>query len=322
MRLIRRTKFAEQIDAAAAPWGIFFKLPLDAMGRAYYQATNTGDTSDATFALEHDGAIVAVIECDTIGGMLGRFGLSIEPRLDPALPYSLRQKAVVEITSEFKRLSKEMGGLPVQVRQSMGLDPDGLLLGNLIAEGATQALELRAEMDLSLDETALFDDLRKGHRQQVRWGEKNLTFSTVDQANPDRNAFEAYRLFHAEVAGRVTRGSESWDAMFASVAAGRGDLVFAHIDGQLVSGTLVLDGGDTAYYASGVYHRDHFDKPLGHASLFRAALRAKARGRTRFDVGEVPLAGVSEKEIRIGFFKRGFTNRTVQSHILTLPLCV
>jgi hypothetical protein len=321
MRLIRSTKFAAQIAAAEAPWGVFLQLPLDPFGAGYYRAIQGDSHQDQTFALEHDGRIVAKIECDVTQGGLGRFGTPIEPRIDPALPYPLRRKAAVEIVSELKRLSKEGAGLPARVRRTAALDPDGLLLGLIVAERATQETELRAEIDLALDEAVLFDDLRKGHRQQVRWGEANLTFSAVDQANPDRAAFETFRAFHAEVSGRVTRGAESWDAMFAAIAAGRGDLLFGHLDGLLVSGTLILDGGETAYYASGVYHRAHFDKPLGHASLFRATRRARTRGRAYFDLGELPLAEAPDKEKSIGFFKRGFTNRTVESLILTLPSC-
>lgn len=323
IRLIRRAKHAALLDAltAAANWGGFFRLPLSDRGRAYYSAIHLEDGSDSSFGFERDGQIVAMIECDMIGGQLGRFGLPLEMRVDPGLDYPARRKVAVEAVSEFKRLVKEKAIPAATIRISDQLDPDGLLLGILIAEGASCRLEMRAEIDLTLDEQALFDDLRKGHRQQVRWGDQHLTFSTVDAVNPDRAAFESYRRFHADVSGRVTRNAESWDAMFAAITAGQGDLIFGFLDGMLVSGTLVMDGGGTAYYASGVYHREYFDKPLGHASLFRAVLRSKARGLQFFDVGELPVRrdDLPEKELKIGFFKRGFTNRTVSSHILALP---
>jgi hypothetical protein len=319
MRLIRRTKHAELIDAAldTALWGAFFKLPLDPAGRTYYRAV--GGTADRTFALEHDGAIVCVVECGAMADELSHFGFPLEPRVEPALAYPLRQKAAVEILSEFRRLLREDSLASVVVRLTPALDPDGLLLGPLSAEAESGRIELRAESDLALDEESLFGDLRKGHRQQVRWGEKNLVLSGVDAKQPDRAAFESYRAFHAKVAGRVTRGEESWNAMYDAIASGRGDLVLGHLDGALVSGTLVLDGLDTAYYASGVYDREQFDKPLGHAPLFRAMLRARNRGLKRFDIGELP-SEASAKERQIGYFKRGFTNRTVSSRIFRLGI--
>ena len=322
MQLIRRSKHADMFDAAqaGAQWGTFFRLPLSRYGRAYYSAIHLDDASDSSFALKQDGRIVAMIECDSIGGNFGRFGFPIEVRIDPDLGYPARRKVAVEVISEFKRFLKEQEKSALSVRITDALDVDGILLGYLIAEGASCRQEMRAEIDLALDEQSLFDDLRKGHRQQVRWGENNLAFSSVDAANPDRAAFESYRQFHADVTGRVTRNAESWEAMFAAISAGHGDLILGFLEGALISGTLILDGGSTAYYVSGVYHRAHFDKPLGHASLFKAALRSKARGLRFFDVGELPdgQAGTSEKEVKIGFFKRGFTNRTVSSRVLIL----
>jgi hypothetical protein len=318
MRLIRRSKNADQIDSAlgTALWGVYFKLPLDSAGRTYYRAT--GGDSDRTFAIELNGAIVAVVECGAAqDGVLSHFGFPLEPRVDPTLAYPLRQRASIEIMSELKRLLREDKLSAVSVRHTAALDPDGLLLGAFSLEAENSHVELRAEANLSFDEETLFADLRKGHRQQVRWGNKNLVFSEFDARKPDRSALESYRAFHAKVAQRITRGDASWNAMYDAIVAGRGDLVLAHLDGELVSGTLVLDAIDTAYYASGVYDRHQFDKPLGHAPLFRAMMRAKQRGLRKFDIGELPSEG-STKERQIGYFKRGFTNRTVSSRIFRL----
>jgi lipid II:glycine glycyltransferase (peptidoglycan interpeptide bridge formation enzyme) len=100
------------------------------------------------------------------------------------------------------------------------------------------------------------------------------------------------------------------------IVCGRGDLVLGHYAGDLVAGTMVMDGGDTAYYASAVYDRKQFDKPLGHAPLFNAIIRAKRRGLEVFDVGEIPL-DADEKEMSIGYFKQGFTSRRQVSHCLS-----
>ncbi|MEK7246395.1 MAG: hypothetical protein AAB223_10300, partial [Pseudomonadota bacterium] len=65
-------------------------------------------------------------------------------------------------------------------------------------------------------------------------------------------------------------------------------------------------------YASGVYDRDRFEKPLGHWPVFDALVRAGRRGILRYDLGEVhPRGAASDKEVQIGFFKKGFTERIV-----------
>jgi len=72
---------------------------------------------------------------------------------------------------------------------------------------------------------------------------------------------------------------------------------------------LTIDAGSTTYYTSGVYEREMFDKPLGHFPVFDAILRAGERGTRVFDLGEIfPAGAAEEKEVQIGFFKKGFTS--------------
>jgi hypothetical protein len=319
MRVVRRKNSGALVDAAVENLrcGHFFKLPFDSDGRNYYRAAQGESIEECTFALEHDGRVVSVVECDNASKILGRFGFPIEICMDPALPHELRRQVLIGVGTELQRLAREHGVDKISIRSAASTDPGGMLIGHLLRHGANAALELRAIVDLSIEEPILLADLRKGHRQQVRWGNANLTWSFVDCSNPDLGRFESYRAFHAEIAGRVTRSAESWTTMYQAIAGGRGDLVLGYHDGKLVSGTLVLDGGDTAYYASGVYRREMFDKPLGHAAVFAAILRAKARGRAVFDVGELPDAAASGKEQAIGYFKQGFASRTEASVVLT-----
>ena len=78
-------------------------------------------------------------------------------------------------------------------------------------------------------------------------------------------------------------------------------------DGEMVTGTMVVDGAAQAYYASGVYDRERFDQPLGHWPLWLAVSRSAKRGMRVFDLGDLPLPeSGSDKEFAIGYFKRGF----------------
>ena len=321
MRIIRKPNFGALIDAALERCSEphFYKLAFDPSGRKYYRAVYH-DLEEYTFALEHQERVLSVIECDNASNMLGRFAFPIEPCFDPALTDELRRAAISTICSELRRLAVEHGLARIAVRATGTKNLGGMLLGYLLRHGAVPALELRAVVGLSVPQAVLMADLRKGHRQQSRWGNANLSWSCVDSADPDYRRFESYREFHAEIAGRVTRNTQSWATMYESICAGRGDLVLGYYDGKLVSGTLVLDGGDTAYYASGVYRREMFDKPLGHAAVFLAILRAKQRGCYVFDLGEFPGAAASEKERAIGYFKQGFTTQTAASVVLTLAM--
>jgi len=170
------------------------------------------------------------------------------------------------------------------------------------------AIRLTALADLRDGEAGLRRGLRKSFKSLLNWGKANLELRYVDAANPDRALFDRYHQFHVHTAGRATRSQDSWDAMYALIAAGRGELVLGFLPGDvLVAGTMVFDARGSAHYVSGVYDRERFDKPMAHWPLWIAMLRAHERGQTLFELGEVPAEGTaSAKDVSIGYFKRGF----------------
>jgi hypothetical protein len=190
--------------------------------------------------------------------------------------------------------------------------PLGALMVNLGAEGTVQA---SAIIDLSRPVEALRADVRERFRSWLNWGDRNMRLSFIDAADPDRAAFERFTAFHSRIAGRGRRGDEYWDVYWNEILAGRAEVILGFLeDGALVAGSAVIRAGGLAYYASGVNERDMFDKPLGHWPMWNAILRAKQAGMDHFDLGEIPARShADEKEIAIGFFKRGFTsNRTLR----------
>ncbi|BAE52613.1 GNAT family N-acetyltransferase [Paramagnetospirillum magneticum] len=193
-------------------------------------------------------------------------------------------------------------------------DPDPLaaLLADRGAEGLIQA---SAQVDLTRPEESLRADIRDSYRSLTNWGSRNLSLSFVNAAHPDRAAFNRFPEFHARVAGGRRRGDDYWQVYWTEIVEGRAEMVLGFLpsedgkDGTLVAGSIVVWAGGTAYYASGVYDRDKFDKPLGHWPLWTAILRAKAAGLRAFDLGESPSRGHADaKEASIAFFKRGFTS--------------
>ena len=311
MRLVRLNKHAGSFS------GIVYcnvstglnPLHFSELGRQYYAAVAGAEFSDHTFMLEDGGMPVALVECDVSTGRLGRFGAPLEIRFRPDAAYGLRKLALRQVMVEFSRLQTEAGFDGVDVISSAESDPDGLILGACLGAGSAPRQVFHSEIDLSLEEKAIVGDFRSGHRQQMRWGEKNLELKYVDRENPDRNLFECFRDFHAVIAGRVTRGAESWDIMFAFLASGQADLVTGFLDGKMVSATMVMDAAGTAVYASGVYDRSRFDLPLAHYPLTAAIFRARRRGARWFDIGEGYYTGDNAKMASISYFKRGFSSR-------------
>lgn len=294
MKLVRGSFAPDPPDRARRLFG----LPFSAGGEAYYAAVFGDGRTDHSFRLLDGETVVASVACDDAGGFIGRFGSPLEPIILPGQP-----RAVADMLGELRRIA---GDRPIRIALRDGADADGQMSSALLKAGAVPIVQIRAEADLSLDDEALLAACRKGARQGVRWGREHLTLRFVDAANPDAAAFDAFRLLHAEVAGRVTRPLESWTATLDLIRQGRADLVLCDLDGVLMGGTLVMDAGDTAHYATGVYRRDHFDKPLAHAPLVCAMSRARARGLCWFDLGDL-TATATDKDAAIAGFKGGFS---------------
>lgn len=325
MPMIRRTEGCAAFERAAAGLDgqAIFTLAQTAGGRAYYEASLSGLTDDS-FLIERDGALVMARLTHQAGPVLTHFGFPIEILSRGRASRTEGKRMLAEAFAEIRRVAKAHAIETVELRTSHLNDPDGLLASILLGAGAEPGLEFRAEADLSLSPEELVADMRKGHRQQVRWGQKNLKLVSIDEASITRDTTDQVRIMHADVAGRVTRPAASWSAAEAMVAQGAGGYVLGYLDGELLGATIVLDGGDTAYYGTGVYRRDHFDKPLAHAALLQAMLDAKARGRRFFDVGIIrhPGGPPNDKEASIAYFKQGFSSRVTSSLVWRLNVKV
>jgi hypothetical protein len=321
LKLLRRAKLGPQFPTLKPPFvASSFALAAEVVAERYYTASGRPGVVDHSFALCDGHGVKAIIYCDdSRENSLSRFGLPIEiwarderQLCDPTL--------VRQIIAELTRLGETAGS--VILRTCPRLDPSGCIATRLLDLGVVAQPAMRAVLDLSQDDDALLSGMRKGHRQQVRWGRNALSIIAMDAANPDRELFDRYRLLHAEVAGRVTRPMESWDVMFDLIVSGHGDLLLCSFEDEFVGGTLILDSEQVAHYASGAYRRDQFDKPLTHYPLYHAAQRARTRGRRYLDIGETcggTLDPSSPKELGIANFKRGFSSGSDVSLVWTIP---
>ena len=227
---------------------------------------------------------------------------------DGATPKHVKD-ALTSALDHLSETAKSAGATRLVIGGAAGAecDPLATLLVDRGAEGVVQA---SAMIDLGHPAEALRADIRDSYRSLTNWGSRNLTLSFVNAANPDRALFDLFPDFHARIAGGKRRGDEYWQVYWNEIAGGRAEMSLGFLeDGTLAAGSIVVWAGGTAYYASGVYDRDKFDKPLGHWPLWNTILRAKDMGLAAFDLGEIPARGqAGDKEISIAFFKRGFTS--------------
>lgn len=289
-------------------------------GRRYYPAVTAGAAREVPFLVVQDGRPLLYAPATILEGRVSFHGMPLRLFVAAGLDRRGAERAVDAAFAHLDALAAGPAPEGLVIETAGGATLDAVALACL-GRGLTAALRLVATVDLAAGEPAARAALRRSFRSLVNWGEREITLRYVNETAPDRGAFDAYQDFHRRVAGRVTRPQASWDAMFAWIAGGGGELALGQLaDGTLVSATLVVDGTEAAYYASGVYDRERFDRPMAHWPLWNALGRARARGRALFDLGEVPLPGTaSEKEVAIGYFKRGFATALETRLVWTSP---
>ncbi len=285
-------------------------------GRSYYPLIYGKERQDVSFAVLHDGT-PCLMACCTVGlSAIDYYGLPAALFVSSSIPHQLAHRAVAlavnTLRQQYASMILTVGTGVLEIGEASSGFGDVLL-----ASGLRPTSRRTGICDLSLDENALRLAIRKSYRSLVNWGKRTLQPVFVNSGNPDRDAFASYQDFHLKIAGRSTRGQDTWDAMFAWITGGGGELLLYRLEsGDLVAGTMVVDGRTASYYASGVYDRERFDKPMGHWPLHNAILRSRERGMKWFDLGEIPDEGtVSAKEFSIGYFKRGFATETRSSLI-------
>jgi len=285
-------------------------------GRSYHPAIH-GD-HDCSFAVFAKDAPALICLCAPLNGVLGLYGMPLKFIFNQSLNNDAHADALAAALGHIEQLMARHGLTEARVLDHAATDTS--LIGNQCrVHGGTSSPRHTAYVDLSVSEVGWRAALRKSSRSLINWGKRNLSISYVNRDAPARDLFDLYRAFHAEVAGRVTRSERSWDAMYEWITQGGGELVMAHLAGQLVAGSLFVDGTEVCIYASGVYDRTQFDKPLAHYPVWLGVERAHARGMRWLELGEIPEKGaVSDKEYQIGYFKRGFATDIVAEAIWRL----
>lgn len=278
-----------------------------AAGTKYYADTHP-DAVDASFAVVHAGAPQLMVKCNALGGTLGYFSepVTLVPR--EQLVREICDQAIRLAMDHLDLLAAKHNAPTVAVREQKADDSPTLLAFECMARGGTKEFRQTGLCDLALSETEIHGRIRRSFKSLVNWGRRNLTLKYFRAENADPELFSSYRDFHAQVAGRITRSDASWNSMRNWILSGTGELGLAYLEaGELVAGTMIVDGAETSVYASGVYDRTRFEMPLSHFAIYNAILRSRDRGLKWFDLGHLPEKGsVSDKEYNIGFFKRGF----------------
>jgi len=272
----------------------------------YRQDTSKDDFSNLSFFVKKNGVINALILCHKQNGKLTYNGRAVE-----ILHHENNKHLLDTIFNELNQIAYDAGLKNFSIsdykfgRQLSSLGEYAYNIGGL------PSCKFEAQIDLTQDKEIIHSSLRKSYKSLINQGERELEFIIINKENPDREQFEAYRSFHKKVSRRITRSVESWETQFLMIEIGCAELILGEMDSYgLVSSTFCSDHGNITFYGAGVYNRDLFDKPLGHASVYKSMMRAKDRGQGTFSMGVIHQKNtISDKEYNIGNFKKGFCSK-------------
>lgn len=277
-------------------------------GLSYYPKANA-DSADSSFIVCNSDKPLLLVQAATRDTCLDHYGFPIRLKFADALQPDARRKTLAIGVRRLKEIAEANDLSEFVVRDDS--KPEGVLSAigtEMYNNGGTPKVEMRAVVDLTIDDDVIHRSVRKSYTSLINKGRREFDLVFVNRENLDRQKFDEYQKFHLRIAGRVTRPQESWDAMWDTISRGKGELLLSYLNQEdLVGANLVADGSETSTYVSAVYDRTLFDMPLGHWPLYCSILRSKERGLKRFDLGNLPTSNdASKKERGIGDFKRGF----------------
>ena len=300
---IEESGFLDAIKLVATP-KLALHPRLSEFGLEYYPLTLGKNYLNKSFILLENEKPVAVAILGSDGQQFSQFGAPIKLILIEGLSdkkiRNLFRNAIAHI------IKSAIGEKTIHLadRRGLVLSPLGEVCLTLECEACTRVM---AYVDLTKEIKSINACIRKSYRSLINWGRTNLDLEYVNATNPSWEKFQEFQKFHKRVSGRTTRSQESWDVMYSALQQNFAELTLGYQFGELVSGALIIDGAKTSIYASGVYDRSKFDRPLAHWLLYDSIVRSKSRGKKIFEIGLVDKhSNPSQKEINIAQFKRGF----------------
>lgn len=237
------------------------------------------------------------------------------PGLQNGLPEILREKRYKLFFEHIDELAIENGADRITIRGSP-LSPNYALSyfsnSNVAMKNGYIPILLNTQIIvLARDEAILWADIRHGHAYDINQGMKYIEVKVFDKSNISKDIYLVYQKLHHKAAGRVTRPQITFDLMYKWILQGYAALFAASIRNEYVGFSYVYTYKNSAYYGSACNDPDYEQEPIGHVLQWRTIQWLKMNGYYCYEIGlqnytRLPYNIVSQKEIDISTFKRGF----------------
>jgi FemAB family protein len=245
------------------------------------------------------------------------------PLLCASLPDRVEKRLVSECFELLAALASRLGVTELTTVECPRDGRFGLFHQAQMERGARITTTHMLAVDLGLDLESIRGNFRKSFRPLVT---KGLATWSSDVVGGTRTpVWEEFQTLHREVAGRITRGIETWDLQHEALARGEAFLVSLRDKStrRLVGAGYFNVSRTDGLYSVAAYDRSLFQLPLGHVVQYRAIEHMKSLGLGWYWLGARPFPGdepvPSEKESQIAAFKQGFATHVLPVFTLRGP---
>jgi len=311
--------FARLQDSGAFAGGrkLFKTTPL---GCALQQVKYGAGRQDISFALLYRRAPVALIRCDIWldeGVTDSDTPVTIEAATGaPAKRFAQAVGMALDLLTE---LGRRYGACNVLVEDSE-IGPVETAIGrSALSRSFLPEILMTAFVDLTAGQDVIWADVRKSFRPLIKSEQRRVSLSYFNNRDSNDAIVGEWRRRLDDTTHAVTPAVISFVAELAR--QGKGEIAAGtHADGGCRAITATIDDGNDSLYFAGHYLDADEDGKSGHAMVYDAMMRAKARGQRRFFlfrdecgptryVTDGFLGKKGDKWTGVIDFKRGFTSR-------------
>lgn len=184
------------------------------------------------------------------------------------------------------------------------------------------SIEHMMYVDLTLTYEQIRSKFRSRYKTYINKGKTLWDVQIITQY--DRQSFDTYMEYHHKIAGRVTRGPETWNSQRNAMKNGEAFIILTteKQSGTLVGAAYFFCSKDECIYLSGAYDRTLFDKPVSHITQYSVIEYCKEKGICKYRIGErlyrQDEPAITSKELSISDFKEGFASSTYINIVLKM----
>jgi FemAB family protein len=243
----------------------------------------------------------------------------VEPIFIPTLARKVQKRLESQLAELIGVLSQELCIESCQfTNMTYGKLSGWYLMWSAKASEVFSTHHLLVDLSLSLEDIRL--RFRKSFKPLINKGLREWKVEVHDGVS--KELFNRFRLLHKEVSGQVTRPIESWNEQKNQIDSSESFLItVSDVQDQMVGAGLFTYSNYQGLYCVGVYKRELFDKPLGHAVQMKAMETFKNKGLLWYEIGQKHLKidkiSATDKELSITHFKEGFCTHVVaRQHLI------